>query len=331
MKNAFQSLYEVILKGATDQQKALKEALHQQMATSALHQVPILAGRLPRKEAKAIITREIVSAGADAQRAYHTIKSILRQYPPKELLDLFFDCADSRLTDPALYWKLMRYVLSQANGSMRHYSNIRKSLSRYGRLKGSAYERIQRSLITESDDALAFYDNLDVQVVVYRGFLVSGTNRIRKSSDRNSLMYFQQSEGGGFSYSLAEDVALFFAGRAAHNYGDQRERMHTKGKSRLSDKQKCFDHFYRGGHPYIGRYLVPKEKIILVVTERGEREIVAMPQDVRLESYRVIRTDEIEERYVRLCPKDFPIPANVEWDPIKFKDLWRQWHKPNMG
>ena len=106
--------------------------------------------------------------------------------------------------------------------------------------------------------------------------------------------------------------------------------MHTKRTTNLNSFKQCFEHFYRGGHPYVGTYLVPKEKIIFVVTETAEKEIVAQPEDAQLVSYQVLHAEDIYERFVKMFPENFPIPSNVNWDPVAFKEVMLHWEKPHL-
>jgi hypothetical protein len=337
MDDALSSLLKSILEGTASQDEMLKEWQLQQVVSKL--EAMVSGGRVfSKKEAKGIIRGVLTNRSSSEEESYETIRGMLRTFPPRERADLFFEFVDPLLKNSALYWKLIRFVLSESNASKRHFPQIRKSFARYGRLQGSAHDRIVSSSIIDdsSDDdspmqeALGIYYTLPNVVPVYRGFIVSGNSRVRRSPDKNSPKYFQQNEGSGFAYSLEEEIAVTFAARAAHNYADKSSKMRTKGMTKLTDFQKCFEHFYRGGHPYVGSYSVPKEKIILIVTEMGEKEIIAQPEDVRLESYRVLHAKDIYERFVKICPDDFPIPDDVKWDPNEFRDSWRQWHKPNM-
>ncbi len=286
-----------------------------------------------RKDARNAIADVLADKSRSASESFDLIIPILNLLPSRERSDIFFENVDRDLGDSDLYWQLFKYVLCHSNASKRHISQIRKSLARYGRIKGTARERTERSIVDGDDEratALCLYDSLDDEVLVYRGFIVSGGNRVRRSSDKNSPLYYRQAEGSGFSYSLDEKIALTFAARAAHNYADNLPKMHTKRTTNLSSFKKCFEHFYRGGHPYVGTYLVPKEKIIFVVTETAEKEIVAQPEDAHLVSYQVLHAEDVYERFVKMFPENFPIPSNVNWDPVEFQEVMRHWEKPHL-
>jgi hypothetical protein len=332
MNDMLSLLLKSILEGASAQNDMLKEEQLQQVA-SKMEPVARGGSRFSRKEAKIIIRQALAKQASSGCDSYEAIRDVLALFSPRERSNLFFDFVDPLLRDCDSYWKLFKFILSQSHASKRHSFQIRKSLSRYERMNSDGRERIQSSLIDPLNDAaeaLSVYDSLEDEVVVYRGFIVSGTNRVRRSPDSTSPLYFQQNEGSGFSYTLNEDVALGFAAWAAYHYTDRLSKMRTKGKPHLTDFQKCLDQFfYRGGHPYVGRYLVSKQDIVLIITERGEMEVVVQPENVSLQSYRVLHSDDIYQKLIKACPIDFPMPEEMSWDPSEFQQIVRNWHKPS--
>lgn len=333
MNDMVSSLLKTMLLKELDKQRKIQEDWHTEQLISKLWKIASGGQLLSKREAKEMIASALLDKSNNEGDLYETIKEILWTFLPRERTDLFFDFVDPLLKDSKVYWKLFRFVLSESHASKRHLSQIRKSLSRYGRLGGNSKERVQGSLTEDESydgSALALYDSLEGEVVIYRGFVVSGTNRVRRSTDRNSPKYFQQNEGSGFSYTLDEDIALTFAARAAYTYTEKLAKMRTKGKAQLTNFQQCLDQFfYSGGHPYVGRYVVSKEDIVLVITDKGEDEIVANPDDVRLQSYKVLHSEDIYERFIKLSP-DFPMPEVVKWDPEEFQEIVRHWEKPHM-
>lgn len=332
MNDALSLLLKSILEGTSAQDDMLKQWQLQQVA-SKMEAIASGSSPFSRKEAKIIIREALAKQASSGCDSYETIRDVLASFPPRERSNLFFDFVDPLLKNSETYWKLFKFTLSQSHASKRHSSQIKKSLSRYERMNGDGRGRIQSSLIDPLNDAaeaLSAYDSLEEEVVVYRGFIVSGANRVRRSPDSTSPLYFQQNEGSGFSYTLNEDVALGFAAWAAYHYTDRLSKMRTKGKPHLTDFQKCLDQFfYRGGHPYVGRYVVSKQDIVLIITDRGEMEVVVQPENVSLQSYRVLHSDDIYQKLIKACPIDFPMPEEVSWDLSEFQRIVRNWQKPN--
>ena len=286
-----------------------------------------------RKNARNVIGRVLENTSYSDPERFAFIISILDLLEARERSEVFFEFIDNRLQDTDLYWQLFKYVLCHSNASKRHRKHITDSLRRHGRLNGTARERIESSIVDGADEveqALALYDSLAEEVLLYRGFIVSGGNRVRRSAKKSSPLYYRQAEGSGFSYTIDEDMAAMFAARAAHNYACNLQRMQSKRTTQLSSFKQCFEHFYRGGHPYVGTYLVPKEKIVLVVTETKEKEIIVQPEDAHLVSYKVLHAEDIYEKFVKMYPRSFPIPSNVNWEPVEFQEVMRQWAKPHM-
>jgi hypothetical protein len=234
-----------------------------------------------------------------------------------------------------MYWAFMGYIFRELKGSHKYFHRIQQSLDRYERKHVDASARMCFStrLIECNEPSLdleSYYNRLPSVVSVYRGFLVSSSHRVRRGFKKHARGYYQQAEGAGFFYSLKKEVAIYFAAHAAHHYADHREKMITNETPTLSDFQKCFEHFYRGGHPYVAHYRVKKKDIVLVMPERGDSEIVVKPENARLEWYSALTAKEILDSYVLRNKQLFPIPPNFKWNPDKCKDIWRNWCPPDV-
>lgn len=275
-----------------------------------------------------------------------TISHWMDCFPHAKRNKMFFREIDPMVKNSDIYWKLLRTVLSRSHGTKKFFDDIDKSLKKFGRLNSTVEERVRKSGsnnlahsfgIPFQDDAEMLLDSLPDVITAYRGFLVSGKNRVREGKSSEMDDWFQQKEGKGFSYTLDKDIAKFFAARSAHHYADKLPALKAPNRRDLTDKERCFKHFYRGGTPYIAEYSISKEDIILIITEVNEQELFVHPNNVDLQWYAPLTSNEILKHYVlhmlqKKMRGHFPINPNEKFDdPEKWETLWAQMVAPVPG
>lgn len=254
----------------------------------------------------------------------------LQLYLPKELGGLFFDHIEQNIKDEQLFWKLFRRAVTGLHGSKRFHSQISECLNRYRRMDSTPAYRIAVSthrwfgdFKSPDRDPRRVFKSFKGPISAYRGFVTSGKCEVRASNDPSDELFRVQNEGRGYSFTRDKDIAEMFAGRSAHHYGDLTDPLNTINPTELSDYQKCFDHFYRGGHPTIGEFEIAKEDVILLFAN-GESEVMTFPEKAHLKRYSFLKSDRIHESYVNKFDYDFfGYGDKFTVDPEKFATFWR--------
>jgi hypothetical protein len=294
-----------------------------------------------RKEFKREIERILNSKPLTySDPAFPLILEWLNSYKPVDRTRRFFIDVERKLDqDHEFFWKLLRHIVVTANASKQFLEKFDEAINRYDRLEVSQRERIRISSNnlmdppsgkTAEDETLIFFDALPDEITAYRGFILSGDERAR-AGDKSTEEYFQQETGKGFSFTLNKDRAVFFAGNSAHHYTDGLQPLKsTKTKTR-DETQKKFQFFYRGGTPYIGEYIIPKDKVLLVIPEFGEEEIWVHPNDAHFKRYSTANAEEVFNKYVMKCPSGyFQIAPGTTYEDMQgFDGNWRKRRPPN--
>ena len=274
-----------------------------------------------------------------SEKNFDLIVLWLNTYKPADRTRRFLTNIERRIKDPIFFWQLFRNVVIHANASRQFLEHFEKAMSKEGRMEVPQLDRIAKSsspgMTSDTgrpadEETLRIFNELPDEIIAYRGFLVSGDKRVRSSRDRNSPLYHIQDEGRGYSFTLDKNRAIKFAARSAHHYADKLQPLKRAAERTLSKRQKCYEFYYRGGTPYFAEYRIPKEKVILIMPERGEDEVFVNPDDAYLVKYIALNAGDIKGKFHDKYPQDFPLPENFTYDPNLLADLWGQLIPPCM-
>ena len=151
---------------------------------------------------------------------------------------------------------------------------------------------------------------------VYRGFLVEKDEYVRAGKKGSGEDYWQQLGGQGLSYSLSKDIAIYFTyWKLIHNEkGEEVNVARTRKKlldsnfpNSLITKEECIeemkDEVYQlrenkinnQRKPILCKYLVDPTDIKGFNMATGEAEVIFKPENVVIENYTILSSQQIAE------------------------------------
>jgi hypothetical protein len=268
---------------------------------------------------------------------FSILTSFLSTYQEADVPRRFMIDMEPKIDDPRFFWKLFRYVVRTCHRSSQYYEQFDKALKKSGRLDIPTNERIVNSASPDEcmpDGTSAakateeIYSKFGDEVTLHRGFLLRGENRVRAAASKDSPEYYLQNEGRGYSFTTDLAIARSFAARSSIHYGKNGDQLKLKKPGERTKFQLCMEDFYIGGHPTVAEFRVPKDKILLVIPERSESEVWVNPLDVSLVRYYSINSDDIWTDFVKRWRLDVKLPEKIEFDPDRFRGLWRKLNPP---
>ncbi len=290
--------------------------------------------RRPRNDLKRMLKKVLKAKSIGySELNFSLLFAWLEGYHPVDRTKRFLNDVERKINrDHQLFWKLFRYVIASGHASKQFQERFEEAINRYDRLGVEQRERIRMSCNhfsdppsgrTAEEETLAVFDALPDEITAYRGFILSGGERAR-AGERDTEEYFKQKAGRGFSFSLDRDRAIWFAANSAYHYGDGLNPLNSDKAKTLTETQKIFDFFYRGGCPCVGEYTIPKEKVLLVIPECGEEEIWVHPDDAHFKRYSPVNSQDVFNKFVLMCPPNyFKIDRNTTYEDMKdFQHKW---------